>query len=92
MTSPAPILKVNAKAIPWPNALRTNCTEQDPQKLWHWYIQLTEVEDAFRTGKADLGLRPVYHQKPDRVQAHIFIRFLALAMWRCLEMWLKAKV
>lgn len=71
--------------------LRTNCTEHDPKKLWHWYIQLTEVEDAFRTGKGDLGLRPVYHQKPDRVQAHIFICFLALAMWRCLEMWLKAK-
>ena len=71
--------------------LRTNCTEEDPQKLWHWYIQLTEVEDAFRTGKGDLGLRPVYHQKQDRVQAHIFICFLALSMWRCLEMWLKAK-
>jgi transposase len=71
--------------------LRTNCTEEDPQKLWHWYIQLTEVEDAFRTGKGDLGLRPVFHQKQSRVQAHIFICFLALAMWRSLEMWLKAK-
>ncbi|MFA5264679.1 MAG: hypothetical protein WC378_12730, partial [Opitutaceae bacterium] len=71
--------------------LRTNCTEQDPRKLWHWYIQLTEVEDAFRTGKGDLGLRPVYHQKEDRVQAHILVCFLALAMWRSLEMWLHAK-
>lgn len=83
--------------LPWAQAahgaylLRTNCTEQDPCKLWRWYIQLTEVEDAFRTGKGDLGLRPVYHQKEDRVQAHIFVCFLALAMWRSLEMWLHAK-
>ena len=71
--------------------LRTNCHEQDPVKLWHWYIHLTEVEDAFRTGKSDLGLRPVFHQREDRVQAHILVCFLALVMWRSLEMWLKAK-
>jgi transposase len=71
--------------------LRTNCTEQDPCKLWRWYIHLTEVEDAFRVGKSDLGLRPVYHQREDRVQAHIMVCFLALAMWRCLEMWLASK-
>jgi transposase len=71
--------------------LRTNCTEQDPCKLWRWYIHLTEVEDAFRVGKSDLGLRPVYHQREDRVQAHIMVCFLALAMWRCLEMWLTSK-
>jgi transposase len=71
--------------------LRTNCTEQDPRKLWHWYIHLTEVEDAFRTGKSDLGLRPVFHQREDRVQAHIMVCFLALVMWRSLEMWLEGK-
>ncbi|EDY18246.1 conserved hypothetical protein [Chthoniobacter flavus Ellin428] len=71
--------------------LRTNCTEEDPGKLWRWYIQLTEVEDAFRTSKSDLGLRPVFHQKEDRVQAHILVCFLALVMWRTLELWLKAK-
>lgn len=71
--------------------LRTNCREQDPRKLWRWYIHLTEVEDAFRTGKSDLGLRPVYHQREDRVQAHIMVCFLALVMWRSLEMWLEAK-
>ena len=70
--------------------LRTNCREQDPRKLWHWYIQLTEVEDAFRTGKSDLGLRPVHHQLEHRVQAHILICFIALAMWRSLEMWLQS--
>jgi transposase len=71
--------------------LRTNCREQDPAKLWHWYIHLTEVEDAFRTGKSDLGLRPVFHQREDRVQAHVLVCFLALVLWRSLEMWLKGK-
>jgi transposase len=71
--------------------LRTNCMEQDPCKLWRWYIQLTQVEDAFRVGKSDLGLRPVFHQREDRVQAHILICFLALVMWRVLEQWLRGK-
>lgn len=71
--------------------LRTNCLEQDPCKLWRWYIHLTEVEDAFRVGKSDLGLRPVHHHREDRVQAHIMVCFLGLAMWRTLEMWLKSK-
>jgi transposase len=70
--------------------LRTNCLEQDPRALWRWYIQLTDVEDAFRVGKSDLGLRPVYHHREDRVQAHILVCFLALAMWRCLEMGLRS--
>ncbi len=71
--------------------LRTNCQEEDPQKLWRWYIQLTQAEAAFRCAKSDLGLRPVYHHKEKRVQAHILICFLALAMWRALESWLQAK-
>ncbi|MBN1675267.1 MAG: IS1634 family transposase [Kiritimatiellae bacterium] len=71
--------------------LRTNCREEDPCKLWRWYIHLTEVEGAFRVGKSDLGMRPIYHQRQDRVEAHIMVCFLALAMWRCLEMWLQAK-
>lgn len=70
--------------------LRTNCTETDPCKLWRWYIQLTEVEDAFRVGKSDLGLRPVYHQREDRVQSHILVCFLALVLWRSFEMRLRA--
>jgi transposase len=68
--------------------LRTNCTETDPVQLWKWYMQLTELEDAFRISKSDLGLRPVFHQREDRVQAHILVCFLALAMWRSLERWL----
>lgn len=71
--------------------LRTNLTEEDPCKLWKTYINLNQAEQAFRIGKSDLGIRPVYHQKRRRVQAHIFICFLALAMWKCLELWMKAK-
>jgi transposase len=71
--------------------LRTNCTETDPAKLWRWYIQLTQAEAAFRTAKSDLGLRPIYHQKTERVEAHLLVCFLSLAMWRSLEMWMQQK-
>jgi len=71
--------------------LRTNCEETDPVLLWKWYIQLTQAEAAFRTAKSDLGLRPVFHHKEDRVQAHILVCFLALALWRTLEQWMQAK-
>jgi transposase len=69
--------------------LRTNWTEADPKTIWKRYIQLTEVEDAFRTEKHDLGMRPIFHQKKDRTQAHILVCFLALAMWRTLQQWMK---
>lgn len=71
--------------------LRTNCTERDPAQLWRWYIQLTQAEAAFRTAKSDLGLRPIYHQTTKRVEAHILVCFLALALWRTLELWMKSK-
>jgi hypothetical protein len=71
--------------------LRTNCTETDPAKLWRWYIQLTQAEAAFRTAKSDLKLRPIYHQKTERVEAHILVCFLALALWRVLEQWMSGK-
>jgi transposase len=70
--------------------LRTNWTEADPKTIWKRYIQLTEVEDAFRAEKHDLGMRPIYHRKQDRTQAHILVCFLALAMWRTLQQWMKA--
>jgi transposase len=70
--------------------LRTNWTESDPKTLWHTYIQLTEVEDSFRTEKHDFGMRPIFHQKQDRTQAHILVCFLALTMWRTLQQWMKA--
>ena len=70
--------------------LRTNWIEADPKTIWKRYIQLTEVEDAFRTEKHDLGIRPIYHRKKDRTQAHILVCFLSLAMWRTLQQWMKA--
>jgi hypothetical protein len=71
--------------------LRTNCLEKDPVKLWQWYLQLQQAEAAFRTTKTDLHLRPVFHYKDERVDAHILVCFLALALWRTLEMWMKSK-
>jgi len=71
--------------------LRTNCTEKDPASFWKWYMQLQQAEAAFRTGKSDLHLRPVFHQKTERVEAHILVCFLSLALWRTLEMWMRGK-
>ena len=71
--------------------LRTNHSAADPAELWRWYIQLTQAEAAFRVDKSDLGLRPVFHQKTHRVQAHILVCFLALALWRTLEQWMASK-
>jgi hypothetical protein len=71
--------------------LRTNHPDGDPAQLWRWYIQLTQAEAAFRTGKSDLSLRPVFHQKTHRVEAHILVSFLSLALWRVLEQWMRAK-
>lgn len=68
--------------------LRTNWTEKDPKEIWKTYIQLTQVEDAFRTAKSDLGMRPIYHHKADRTQAHILVCFLALVLWRTLQQWM----
>jgi transposase len=69
--------------------LRTNWGETDPKTLWNTYIQLTEVEDSFRTEKYNLGLRPIFHHKQDRTQAHILVCFLALTIWRTLQQWMK---
>ena len=71
--------------------LRTNCTEKDPAQLWRWYMQLTQAEESFRISKSDLSLRPVFHQKTERVEAHILVCFLSLALWRTLEMWMRGK-
>ena len=71
--------------------LRTNCTEQDPAQLWRWYIHLTQAEECFKISKSDLHLRPVFHQKDQRVAAHILVCFLTLALWRTLEMWMRGK-
>jgi len=60
--------------------LRSNWVSENPSVLWECYIQLTQVEAAFRTLKSELGLRPIYHQVEKRVEAHIFVAFLAYAL------------
>jgi transposase len=60
--------------------LRTNLTETDPKVLWEYYLQLVEVEGAFKLLKDDLAVRPIYHQKESRVEAHIFVAFLAYCL------------
>jgi hypothetical protein len=60
--------------------LRTNLTDDDPAKLWQYYIQLVAVEEAFKTLKGDLAIRPVFHQSDNRIEAHIFIAFLAYCL------------
>jgi transposase len=67
--------------------LRTNVTDWTPEQLWQAYIQLTQVEAAFRIQKSDLALRPIWHQKAHRVQAHILVCFLAYVLWKTLEQW-----
>ena len=64
--------------------LRSNITDWDAEQLWRAYIQLTEAEAAFRIQKGDLGIRPVWHQKADRVRAHILVCFLAYVLWKML--------
>ena len=64
--------------------LRTNVTDWSDEDLWKAYIQLTEAEDAFRIQKSDLSIRPVWHQKEDRVRAHIFVCFLSFVLWKTL--------
>ena len=68
--------------------LRTNLTEEDPAVLWKTYMNLVQAEKAFRMEKSDLGMRPIFHQTEKRVQAHIFVCFLALALYKCLELWM----
>jgi transposase len=67
--------------------LRTNVSGWSSEDLWRTYIQLTEAEAAFRIHKTDLSIRPIWHQKAERVQAHIFVCFLAYVMWKTLEQW-----
>ena len=65
--------------------LRTNLTESDPATLWQYYIQLVAVEEAFKNLKADLAIRPVFHQQERRIEAHIFIAFLAYCLYVTLQ-------
>jgi transposase len=67
--------------------LRSNICDWSDQQLWKAYIQLTQAEAAFRIQKDQLNLRPIWHQREDRVQAHILVCFLAFVLWKSLEMW-----
>jgi hypothetical protein len=60
--------------------LRTNLVGNDPAELWRYYIQLVQVEEAFRNLKGDLAIRPIYHQREHRIEAHIFSAFLAYCL------------
>ncbi|APZ95357.1 IS1634 family transposase [Fuerstiella marisgermanici] len=64
--------------------LRTNVSDWSDEELWKAYIQLTEAEAAFRIHKSDLSIRPIWHQKEERVLAHIFVCFLAYVLWKTL--------
>jgi len=70
--------------------LRTNLTDTDPATLWKRYTQLTEAEWAFRIHKDELEIRPIWHQKEDRVLAHILVCFLAYVLWKALAQWMGA--
>ena len=67
--------------------LRSNISDWSEKQLWKAYIQLTQVEAAFRIQKDQLQVRPIWHQRADRVQAHILVCFLAFVLWKSLEMW-----
>ena len=60
--------------------LRTNLLAHDPSKIWKFYTQLVQVEEAFKNLKGDLAIRPIHHQREDRIEAHIFVAFIAYAM------------
>jgi hypothetical protein len=68
--------------------LRSNLMAEEPAKLWQHYIQLTEIEQAFKELKSDLSIRPIYHQKDSRIEAHIFVAFQAY----CLQVTLKQRL
>lgn len=65
--------------------LRTNLTEHDPALLWQYYIQLVAVEEAFKNLKNDLALRPIFHKEEHRIEAHIFVSFLAYCLYITLQ-------
>ena len=69
--------------------MRSNLTEQDPSHVWEKYLLLTQVEQAFKELKGDMLVRPIYHQKEKRIEAHIFISFLAYCLFVTLRNRLK---
>jgi len=86
-------IKVNASFDDWAALsegaylLRSNISDWRDEQLWKAYIQLTQAEAAFRIQKDQLKVRPVWHQRGNRVEAHILVCFLAFVLWKTLEMW-----
>ena len=60
--------------------MRTNLVADDPAELWGYYLKLVVIEEAFKTLKGDLAIRPIFHQLENRIEAHIFIAFLAYCL------------
>ncbi len=60
--------------------LRTNLVGREPEQMWEFYTQLVQIEEAFKNLKGDLAIRPIHHQKEERIEAHIFVAFMAYAM------------
>jgi len=71
--------------------LRSNLTDTDPAKLWEFYLQLSEVENAFKELKGDLAIRPIPHQNEQRIEAHIFVAFIAYCLQVTLKQLLKQR-
>jgi hypothetical protein len=71
--------------------LRTNLKETDPAKVWEFYLQLVEVEEAFKNLKGDLAIRPIFHHLERRIEAHVFVCFLAYCLQVSLRHQLRAK-
>ena len=67
--------------------LRSNVHDWTDEELWRTYVQLTEAEAAFRIHKSDLAIRPIWHQKAERIKAHILVCFLGYALWKTLQQW-----
>jgi transposase len=86
-------VKINAAFDEWASisegayALKTNVSDWSDEKLWRAYIQLSQAEAAFRVQKDQLSIRPIWHQRADRVEAHILVCFLAFVLWKTLELW-----
>jgi transposase len=75
--------KTKLKEAEWRDGhylLRTNLVDENPAVLWDRYMQLTQIEAAFKCLKSDLGIRPIYHQREQRVEAHILVAFLAYCL------------
>lgn len=70
--------------------LRSNLTATDPAELWRSYLQLVEIEAAFKNLKSELAIRPIFHQREDRIEAHIFVAFLAYCVQVTFRQQLKA--